>query len=405
MKQYLIRGKRIVTVSDKKTIADGALAIKDGKIIDVGRWQDVSERFRPWTVIDCKEATITPALVDCHTHLLEFAPPALFPVTKETHLLKGKALLLDSLSAGITALGEQLCGSPNAHFSIDEFKKAVVDIPMDVSFAATSISIGFQELAHFTSVTKTLRVTKQQLMSEYVIEQLIEHSDYPGENLFLNATPANFLETDVPRAGELIYSEDELKTITEKFHANDKKIGVHVAGKEGIDLALRANVDVIHHAHGITKEQMKEVAKRNIPIVATPIGGTHLRPNSPEDIVQLVTNGIDVSISTDGFLPPHKDATWLPYSDRRLKGPEELMRISHLPMKRLKHFGLDENEILALLTKNPAKILGKAARFGSLEIGKEANFLVADGIPGLEITDKTKIKQVYVRGKKVIDRR
>ena len=83
------------------------------------------------------------------------------------------------------------------------------------------------------------------------------------------------------------------------FHKNNKKIGAHVAGKDGINLAIECGVDVFHHAHGINYNQIKIVKEKGISIVATPLGGTHLTPNLPQDILNLVKEGINVSIATD----------------------------------------------------------------------------------------------------------
>ena len=72
-------------------------------------------------------------------------------------------------------------------------------------------------------------------------------------------------------------------------------------------------------------------------------------------------------------------------------------------MKLLKK-DFDKNEILVMLTANLAKILGKQRQFGRLKPGLEANFLVAEGIPGLELTEVERIKKVFYQGVKVIDR-
>ncbi|MCT8138483.1 amidohydrolase family protein [Anaerobacillus sp. CMMVII] len=404
MNAYVIRGKKIVTVSKKGTILDGAIVVRYGKIREVGKWEIIKEQFPDLKVIDCSDHVITPSLVDCHTHLLEFAPSSLYPVTEETHFLAGKAILFHALSSGITALGEQVCGHPLCDFSIDEYREAVRNLPLDVSFATTSITIGFKELAHFTSMTKSKPVEKRDLINQTIIFQLAKESEYPGENLFINATPANFTAADVPRAGELIYSEAELTKIVETFHLLNKEIGVHVAGEEGIRLALNAKVDVLHHAHGITNELIELALQQGTKIVATPLGGTHLEPNSPENIANLTEKQIPVSIATDAYLPPYPDVPWLPYKDQQLRGPESLMTIAAPAMKLLNERHVDENKILALLTANPAKVLGKGKQFGSLAKGLEANFLVTEGIPGLEITDIEKIKAVYYKGKKVINR-
>ena len=134
------------------------------------------------------------------------------------------------------------------------------------------------------------------------------------------------------------------------------------------------------------------------------MGGTHLEPNSPENILNLIENNIDVSIATDAYLPPYPQASWLPFKDQSLQGPDVLVQIAHPGMKLLQEKGFTENEIVALLTANPAAILGKGDRFGSLQEEMDANFLVTDGIPGLEVTEVEDIRKVYFRGKCVVDR-
>ena len=80
------------------------------------------------------------------------------------------------------------------------------------------------------------------------------------------------------------------------------------------------------------------------------------------------------------------------------------MLIAQPAMQLLKKHHYSENEILALLTTNPAKILGKEHQFGKIEKGMDANLLVAEGIPGLEITDVEKIKKVFYKGRQVVNR-
>lgn len=393
-----------MTVSNVGSIHDGAMVIQDGKILEVGTWSNLRKSYPHLPLEDYSDFIITPSLVDCHTHLLEFAPSSLFPVTGATHFFAGRTILFNALSSGITALGEQVCGHPLCDIPMEKYREAVHGLPMDVTFAATSISIGFEKMVHFTSITQSQPVDKSTLSCPGLVKKIAEASDYPGENIFINATPANFTADEVPRAGEIIFTIEELRRIIEIYHGAGKKIGAHVSGEEGIRRALEAGIDVLHHAHGITSQLIESAAAKNVSIVATPMGGTHLEPNSPENILELVQHNIPVSISTDAYLPPYPGTSWLPFSDTSLRGPDTLMLIAHPAMALLKQNSYDENGILALLTANPAKILGKETRFGRLKAGMEANFLVAEGIPGLEITDVNKIKKVFFRGVKVIER-
>ena len=61
-------------------------------------------------------------------------------------------------------------------------------------------------------------------------------------------------------------------------------------------------------------------------------------------------------------------------------------------------FGLPYDEALKAITLNPAEIWGVADQLGSLDIGKTANIVVANGDP-LDV--KTDVKQVFIQGKAV----
>lgn len=401
-----MKASKLVTVSELGTILDGALIIQDGIILNVGTWGDIKQNVVETedTLIDYGGLVIAPGLIDCHTHLLEFAPTSLYPVTKQTQLLAAKAILLKALASGITALGEQICGSPMLYTDVDELKKSVEDFPIDISFASTSISIGLETLLHFTSITGSLCVEKNVLVQPEIVRSIAKQNEFAGENVFINATPANFAKELVPNAGKIIYSQEELNTIVSIFHSLNKKIGTHVAGSEGIEMALKANFDVLHHAHGISSEQIERASKQNIHIVATPLGGTHLPPNTIEEVKKMIQANITVAISSDGYLPPHENTVTFPKILQGLIGPDSLMAIAHPYMKAITQLGYDENKALSLITLNPAKILEKESLFGSLSVGKEANFIVSEGVPGLEVVDTDRIKAVYFRGEKMIER-
>lgn len=402
---YIVKSRKVVTASEiNGSIENGAMVIENGKIKDLGEYSYIKDKYMDLEILDYSDYIITPSLVDCHTHLLEYASTSLFPVTHSTHLMGGVSLLLKALSSGVTALGEQICGHPQSDLKKDDYLKAIEGLPIDIVFSLSCISIGLENIVNFTGVTGSKAVSHEVLVGENINIKLAVLSEYPGENLFINATPANFEEKFVPRAGEIMYSQTELVKIVNMFHKLDKKIGCHVAGKEAIEMAIHAGFDVIHHGHEMTYEQLLKVRDKNIMIVATPLGGTHLSPNKAEDIAKMVQEGITLAISTDGYLPPSQKASWLQFGDNELKGPEVLMYISNPSMRLLDTLGYDENDILKLITLNPAIILGKNDVYGSLEIGKQANFLVSKGLPGLEITNPDDIIKVFFKGDMVISK-
>ena len=63
--------------------------------------------------------------------------------------------------------------------------------------------------------------------------------------------------------------------------------------------------------------------------------------------------------------------------------------------------GMSREKALESLTLAGAKMLGLGGRIGSLEVGKDADFVVLSGDP---LSAKTKVLQTYVEGRKVFDR-
>jgi imidazolonepropionase-like amidohydrolase len=61
-------------------------------------------------------------------------------------------------------------------------------------------------------------------------------------------------------------------------------------------------------------------------------------------------------------------------------------------------FGLPYEEALKAITLNPAEIWGVADKLGSLDVGKTANVVVANGDP-LDV--RTDVKQLFIAGHEV----
>ncbi len=58
-------------------------------------------------------------------------------------------------------------------------------------------------------------------------------------------------------------------------------------------------------------------------------------------------------------------------------------------------YGLPYDEAMKSITLNPAEIFGVADKLGSLDAGKSANVVIANGDP-LDV--RTSVKQVYIEG-------
>lgn len=152
-----------------------------------------------------------------------------------------------------------------------------------------------------------------------------------------------------------------------------------------IRIAKELDVNLtLEHVHdcGLIVEAL---AKENYPIVLGPYISQPKKAEgmnrSPADGVKLIKAGCQVSVMTDS----------------------PIISEDHLPLCAglFMREGLDDFEALKTITINPAKHLGIADRVGSIEVGKDADLVLAHGCP-MEMTVRPEV--VFSDGKIIFER-
>ena len=73
MKTTIVRGRQVVcriTGGDSaEVVADGAVAVRDGEIVEVGRYEDLIGRYQPDEVIGSSRHVVIPGLINAHHHV------------------------------------------------------------------------------------------------------------------------------------------------------------------------------------------------------------------------------------------------------------------------------------------------------------------------------------------------
>ncbi len=124
-----------------------------------------------------------------------------------------------------------------------------------------------------------------------------------------------------------------------------------------------------------------ELAAKKIPVI---VGRILIQPNRMETLDARLENaallykaGVSISIQS---------------------GSNESVRELPFEIEYAVSYGLPEDAALAAVTINPARLFGVDDRLGSLDIGKQANLLVLDGMP---FRVKTHVLTELINGKVV----
>ncbi|HEY0784226.1 MAG TPA: amidohydrolase family protein [Acidobacteriaceae bacterium] len=152
---------------------------------------------------------------------------------------------------------------------------------------------------------------------------------------------------------------------------------VEVAMGIAQEFHLRVILNHVSHAQDI----LDKIAAYKVPVIVGSIYDAPL-PNERYDAVfslpaELQKRGVKIALSSisDG---PVSDSRNLPYAAGYAVA-----------------YGLPYNEALKAITLNPAEMFGVGDRFGSLDVGKAANVVIANGDP-LDV--RTSVSQVFIAG-------
>jgi imidazolonepropionase-like amidohydrolase len=163
-------------------------------------------------------------------------------------------------------------------------------------------------------------------------------------------------------------------------------VGVHSSSVKEMSIPMKLkkefNLDLyIIHGFGVN-DIAEELVKLGIPVSFGPVfAGANREHPWLDGAVKFVRLGGKLSFQQD-----HPD------------GPQYYLRNAAALFVRK---GMSKEEALRALTINPAELLRIAERVGSLESGKDADFLILKGPP---LEWESLVEQVFVEGKEVYNR-
>jgi len=158
-----------------------------------------------------------------------------------------------------------------------------------------------------------------------------------------------------------------------------KKLAVHIAetkaaqqasrkrwGESEVRRILRFSPDLLIHMTNADEFEINCVAKEKIPVVCCPRTNCILGDGIPP-LYDLFQAGISLSLGTDNFMFSSPNMfREMDYCSRLLRGQ------SRVPE------AIDAKTVLSMATLGGARALGIDDRFGSIEEGKVASFIVLD---------------------------
>ena len=407
----LITADRVIDSGDGPPIDNGAVLIHGSRIVAVGRAADV--RAPEGALVDVHDypgGAALPGMVDCHTHHNGFGDGR---TGDDLSLLSDEVLTVQSarnaragLFSGVTTIRENGPKDMTMFRLRDAINEGLAVGPRMVLCGRPVAIIG-GHMGYFggevTGPVETRALTRQLIK---------EGADY----VKITATGGS-TRTSFPLRPS--FAVDELRAITHEAHKFGKLTAAHCVSSQGTANSLDADVDMIIHCN-----------------FRDPGGANYFREDIAERIGEqgaYVNPTLHVGRSAAWTLAHKRDAEGLTPSERERLDQALINLEVHLNDTRrmiemglkvitgsdsswgdyrlgntvyeaelLVHAGYTPMQGVLSVTSWAAAALGMDDKVGTLEPGKEADILVVEGDPSIDINDLWNVSDVFFAGRKVV---
>lgn len=372
------------------TINDNSyMVVNEGRIVEIGVDKDCMNG------IDLEGKYVMPGLIDAHVHMLMDGSKDPFKTITESNRTDKVILAIKNLEntikGGITFIRD-VGGIDNIDIELKKYIKEKKIISPDVLVAGKVVTMtgghGHIIAREADGVDEVRKAVREQLKEGADLIKVISSGGVltPGVDI-------NSVQFDV----------DELKIAVHEAHKAGKKICTHCHSRQGIINSIEAGVDSIEHATLICDEAIEMLKDSNIFIVPTfsalkniVCGGEE--KGIPKYVLDKANN-IGES-HKNGFLKAYKAGVNIAMGTDA-GTPFNMHGNNRNELVELVDNGMTNFDALKSGTIECAKLLGIEKEYGSLELGKYADFLVLDNNPLIDIKSIHTLNRVYKNGVKI----
>jgi len=376
----LVRVGKLYDSQTNTFLSNQEILIQNQLIRDVGAKLVVPKGTK---IIDLKHCTLTPGLIDAHTHLLleqkaqtseAFNEAPKIPA--EERIRQGLEFARKNLQAGITTVRD--LGNSGQYLDIRLQKILAANKALGPALYASGPILSppggqFNRLAPADSfvIDQEYRVIRGAPDARKAVQEHIQH----GVNVIKVC-----MNTD-----NRVLAPEEIKAIVETAHAHRIPVTAHATYDESARDAVLAGVDGIEHGYSLSDSTLSLMAQRKVYLVPTDVSvqkgkifvaGVGMKGKEADDYLashlegfhsrlqKAFKKGIRIVAGSDYYL-------YVKGIDRG-EGATDVLLAYH-------EAGIPAADVIRFATYNAAEALGIGAECGSIKKGLKANLVVFDG--------------------------
>ena len=399
----LIHAGKLFTATSDSLQSNMTIVIDGNKIVDIKK--GFAKGGADDTVIDLKNKTVIPGLMDMHVHLSSQQGPGSyiepFTLSEADYAFKAANYARKTLEAGFTTV-RNLGDSYNETIALRKAIEKGIAVGPRIYSAGKSIATTGGHADPSNGMSPALRPDVGP--EDGVVNGIAEARDAIRQRYQDGADVIKITATggvlSVAKSGQNPqFMDDELKAIVDTANDYGFTVAVHAHGKEGMERAIKAGVTSIEHGTYMDEETMALMKKHGTWYVPTILAGEFVAEKAKIDgyfpelvrpkaasigpLIQKTFGraykaGVNIAFGTDSGVSAHGD-----------NAQEFALMVEA---------GMPAAEALKSATIAPAKMLGINDQSGSIEKGKLADIIAVEGNPLENIQVREKVVFVMKDG-------
>lgn len=362
----LIENFMLIDGTGKEPSTGTVVVIKDGNIIDIGEGV-IEKLYTPSMILDLKGMTLLPGFINTHVHI-NFNNPE---------------YLKKWIHSGVTTIRQMgILNDTDITVAIEKRKNSLCS----VEFPRIVMSGKFITAPGGYGGCNPVGVSTKEEAVQKVNELLDAGCDFIKTVLEDGYDPSTF---GLPKL-----SPELLQIICKEAHKRGAWVSAHVSQAHNLEILVEAGIDEAAHnvCDYIPTDLINKMVANNVYMIPTmnlykafsDKYGAPFYNTCVENLKRFVDAGGKIAVGTD-FI--EEDLPWFN------------LGIPVYEMELLKEAGIDNMQIIMASTSTASEVLGMSQRIGTIEKGKVADLIVANGNPLLDLKCLTDVIVVIKNGK------